>query len=182
MIPKENTLRTTGCLLELDAGVSNSNHVLAEMKNSHVLHVLSLEQSIVRTFGEFVLSPSSLWTHVNYRHSSPRDSSRQEAHCTREAKENYKVHAWKKRVGRQSHPHSHYPILWRMQKFSFSLTPAAPLNGALWLEEGVEAVKWPRWLSGQQCNMLLVKEIWCLDAWKAKEDAIWVPMVKDGLG
>lgn len=65
-----------------------------------------------------------------------------------------------------------------MQKTS--LAPAAPHHGALWLEEEVEAVRPPWWLP-QQGNTLFVKEIECPDAWKAKEDAHWVAIVRDEL-
>lgn len=62
-------------------------------------------------------------------------------------KKSVEQHAWKSVPGRKvwvdgvSHPHSSYPILWRI--WTMFLIPAAPHKGALWLKEGTEAVEPP---------------------------------------
>lgn len=172
--PKRKAGRAAGCLLEPDVSISCSHHVLTGLKNPHVIQVLSSKQT---EHGEEFLESlwvPRFWEPICTVDTPPPEISQGKRLTAPEVqKKSVEQHGWKTVPGRKvwvdgvSHPHSSYPILWRM--WTMSLVPAAPHKGALWLKEGQK--QWnhqvatarkekciifqrawmPEWLEGERC-------------------------------
>lgn len=158
----------------MDLVILCSSRVFVELKNAHVLQVLSLEkEKHGNDFWRVCQNPSSLQAHVNYRHPLLEISQSRSLTAPEGQKENCRVCAQKKSVGRwRASPtlqlsHSSEDTE-GLPASSCSFSQGCPVVGG-----GSRNSEPPGWLPGQQDNTLFLKEVGCLDVQREKEDAHW---------